>query len=255
MVLLEQNAVQQPTQWTHYQIPTIHQSQQPPPPQQQLPNMLPVFVTGQPLPVVPNPIMDTSYPETQVAMSPTMMATLSDTQAPGTKRTAPDTVVEKSAERRQKRMIKNRESAARSRARKQAYTHELENKVSRLEEENERLKKQKVCFCTATSAINAWYQDEGLDGVNSKEVEEIDEGGNEENNSGLGDLQRMFMGEYPDKEGTKDFDREREWKEWKEREGECTALRSTSRAQISAAQNKLGPFLTTGFVNDNSIDA
>nr|GLL24461.1 ABSCISIC ACID-INSENSITIVE 5-like protein 2 [Ipomoea trifida] len=143
MVLLEQNAVQQPTQWTHYQIPTIHQSQQPPPPQQQLPNMLPVYVTGQPLPVVPNPIMDTSFPETQVAMSPTMMATLSDTQAPGTKRTAPDTVVEKSAERRQKRMIKNRESAARSRARKQAYTHELENKVSRLEEENERLKKQK----------------------------------------------------------------------------------------------------------------
>ncbi|KAL0339878.1 UNVERIFIED_CONTAM: ABSCISIC ACID-INSENSITIVE 5-like protein 2 [Sesamum radiatum] len=41
-------------------------------------------------------------------------------------------------------MIKNRESAARSRARKQAYTHELENKVSRLEEENERLKRQKV---------------------------------------------------------------------------------------------------------------
>lgn len=27
-------------------------------------------------------------------------------------------------------------------------------------------------------------RDEGLDGVNSKEVEEIDEGGNEENNSG-----------------------------------------------------------------------
>jgi len=41
-------------------------------------------------------------------------------------------------------MIKNRESAARSRARKQAYTNELENKVSHLEEENERLKKQKV---------------------------------------------------------------------------------------------------------------
>lgn len=40
-------------------------------------------------------------------------------------------------------MIKNRESAARSRARKQAYTHELENKVSFLEEENERLKRQK----------------------------------------------------------------------------------------------------------------
>ncbi|KQK14568.1 ABSCISIC ACID-INSENSITIVE 5-like protein 5 [Brachypodium distachyon] len=46
-------------------------------------------------------------------------------------------------ERRQKRMIKNRESAARSRARKQAYMNELENKVSRLEEENRRLKELK----------------------------------------------------------------------------------------------------------------
>ncbi|XP_051204831.1 ABSCISIC ACID-INSENSITIVE 5-like protein 2 isoform X2 [Lolium perenne] len=67
-----------------------------------------------------------------------------DPQTPGRKRGAssggvPDKVVE----RRQKRMIKNRESAARSRARKQAYTNELENKVSHLEEENERLKRQK----------------------------------------------------------------------------------------------------------------
>uniref|UniRef100_A0A0E0L433 BZIP domain-containing protein n=1 Tax=Oryza punctata TaxID=4537 RepID=A0A0E0L433_ORYPU len=52
-------------------------------------------------------------------------------------------IADKLVERRQKRMIKNRESAARSRARKQAYTNELENKVSRLKEENERLKKQK----------------------------------------------------------------------------------------------------------------
>jgi ABA responsive element binding factor len=43
-------------------------------------------------------------------------------------------------------MIKNRESAARSRARKQAYTNELENKISRLEEENERLRKLRVGF-------------------------------------------------------------------------------------------------------------
>uniref|UniRef100_A0A0E0NUD4 BZIP domain-containing protein n=2 Tax=Oryza TaxID=4527 RepID=A0A0E0NUD4_ORYRU len=41
-------------------------------------------------------------------------------------------------------MIKNRESAARSRARKQAYTNELENKISRLEEENKRLRMHKV---------------------------------------------------------------------------------------------------------------
>ncbi|KAL6202521.1 hypothetical protein ACLB2K_026229 [Fragaria x ananassa] len=44
-------------------------------------------------------------------------------------------------ERRQRRMIKNRESAARSRARKQAYTVELEAEVNHLEEENEKLKK------------------------------------------------------------------------------------------------------------------
>nr|QEO19217.1 putative bZIP transcription factor 27-like isoform X1 [Cymbidium ensifolium] len=45
-------------------------------------------------------------------------------------------------DRRFKRMIKNRESAARSRARKQAYTNELELKVAHLAEENTLLKKQ-----------------------------------------------------------------------------------------------------------------
>ncbi|KAF7013964.1 unnamed protein product [Triticum aestivum] len=68
-------------------------------------------------------------------------------QAGGRKRGAAvvggDGVVEKTVERRQKRMIKNRESAARSRARKQAYTNELENKISRLEEEIEHLKELK----------------------------------------------------------------------------------------------------------------
>ncbi|XP_010437403.1 PREDICTED: protein FD-like isoform X2 [Camelina sativa] len=44
--------------------------------------------------------------------------------------------------RRHKRMIKNRESAARSRARKQAYTNELELEVAHLQAENARLKRQ-----------------------------------------------------------------------------------------------------------------
>ncbi|KAE8735605.1 hypothetical protein F3Y22_tig00000340pilonHSYRG00756 [Hibiscus syriacus] len=48
----------------------------------------------------------------------------------------PEVVVE----RRQRRMIKNRESAARSRARKQAYTVELELEFSQLKQENEKLK-------------------------------------------------------------------------------------------------------------------
>ncbi|XP_042420891.1 bZIP transcription factor 27-like [Zingiber officinale] len=46
------------------------------------------------------------------------------------------------ADRCQKRMIKNRESAARSRARKQAYTIELELEVSQLKEENAKLLRQ-----------------------------------------------------------------------------------------------------------------
>ncbi|KAH0465717.1 hypothetical protein IEQ34_005820 [Dendrobium chrysotoxum] len=69
-----------------------------------------------------------------------------------------DGTVEKVVERRQRRMIKNRESAARSRARKQAYTVELETELNILKEENARLReeerkvmqirKQMVCSCT-----------------------------------------------------------------------------------------------------------
>ncbi|KAK7244909.1 hypothetical protein RIF29_39738 [Crotalaria pallida] len=51
-----------------------------------------------------------------------------------------DGPVEKVVERRQRRMIKNRESAARSRARKQAYTVELEAELNILREENAQLK-------------------------------------------------------------------------------------------------------------------
>ncbi|OMO87343.1 hypothetical protein CCACVL1_09099 [Corchorus capsularis] len=49
---------------------------------------------------------------------------------------------ENSVDRRHKRMMKNRESAARSRARKQAYTNELELEVAHLIEENAKLKRQ-----------------------------------------------------------------------------------------------------------------
>ncbi|XP_037418094.1 bZIP transcription factor ABI5 homolog [Triticum dicoccoides] len=57
------------------------------------------------------------------------------------KRGAPkDQSRERSIERRHRRMIKNRESAARSRARKQAYTVELEAELNHLKEENVRLK-------------------------------------------------------------------------------------------------------------------
>uniref|UniRef100_A0A2C9WGG3 BZIP domain-containing protein n=1 Tax=Manihot esculenta TaxID=3983 RepID=A0A2C9WGG3_MANES len=51
--------------------------------------------------------------------------------------------LDKAAQQRQRRMIKNRESAARSRERKQAYQVELESLAVRLEEENEQLLKEK----------------------------------------------------------------------------------------------------------------
>nr|BAN15747.1 ABA responsive element binding factor [Dianthus caryophyllus] len=56
----------------------------------------------------------------------------------------PDNTVSKVVERRQRRMIKNRESAARSRARKQAYTMELEQEIAKLKEENEELRKKQA---------------------------------------------------------------------------------------------------------------
>ncbi|KAL6610407.1 hypothetical protein ACP70R_040376 [Stipagrostis hirtigluma subsp. patula] len=95
----------------------------------------------QPLSVATGAILESMYSDGQIT-SPRLGA-LSDPQTPGRKRGATGEFADKMIERRQKRMIKNRESAARSRARKQAYTNELENKVSRLEDENERLKKQK----------------------------------------------------------------------------------------------------------------
>ncbi|KAL2457433.1 ABSCISIC ACID-INSENSITIVE 5-like protein 5 [Forsythia ovata] len=52
--------------------------------------------------------------------------------------------LEKVVERRQRRMIKNRESAARSRARKQAYTMELEAEIAKLKEENQGLQNKQA---------------------------------------------------------------------------------------------------------------
>ncbi|XVE94906.1 hypothetical protein REPUB_Repub02eG0050000 [Reevesia pubescens] len=60
----------------------------------------------------------------------------------GSLRGRKSSAVEKVVERRHKRMIKNRESAARSRARKQAYTTELEEEVAKLKEENQELQKK-----------------------------------------------------------------------------------------------------------------
>ncbi|KAJ0249121.1 Basic-leucine zipper domain-containing protein [Hirschfeldia incana] len=55
-----------------------------------------------------------------------------------------NTGLEKVIERRQRRMIKNRESAARSRARKQAYTLELEAEIEKLKKVNHELQRKQA---------------------------------------------------------------------------------------------------------------
>lgn len=120
-IALPQQSVSLPAAWMNYQIPPTHQ-----PAQQQL--MPFVFMPGNPvqpqLSMSSYPILD-SYSETQMTISPSpLLGTHLDAQTPGRKRIASEDIVEKTVERRQKRMIKNRESAARSRARKQvSYKH------------------------------------------------------------------------------------------------------------------------------------
>ncbi|KAL5202469.1 hypothetical protein ABZP36_013421 [Zizania latifolia] len=53
---------------------------------------------------------------------------------------------DRAAMQRQKRMIKNRESAARSREKRQAYIAELEAQVAQLEEEHSQLLREQVLF-------------------------------------------------------------------------------------------------------------
>ncbi|XP_020231878.1 ABSCISIC ACID-INSENSITIVE 5-like protein 2 [Cajanus cajan] len=125
-------------QWIQYQ-----QAQYPHPQQGLMGIYMPGQGIAQPLHMGAGASLDVSFADGQVALPSPLMGTMSDGQTPGRKRSTPEDMIEKTVERRQKRMIKNRESAARSRARKQAYTNELENKVSRLEEENERLRKRK----------------------------------------------------------------------------------------------------------------
>ncbi|KAK8626660.1 hypothetical protein V6N13_134293 [Hibiscus sabdariffa] len=62
----------------------------------------------------------------------------------GKRRTVEEPPLDKATQQKQRRMIKNRESAARSRERKQAYTVELESMVSHLEEENARLLREEA---------------------------------------------------------------------------------------------------------------
>lgn len=134
-------------QWLQYPQPQYQHLQQ-----SSMGIYMPSQVIAQPLHMGSGASMEIPFADSHMALGAPLMGTVSDTQMPGRKRSTPEDMVEKTVERRQKRMIKNRESAARSRARKQAYTNELEIKVSRLEEENEMLRKRKelenMLLCT-----------------------------------------------------------------------------------------------------------
>ncbi|KAK0589645.1 hypothetical protein LWI29_016719 [Acer saccharum] len=62
----------------------------------------------------------------------------------GKRRVIEEPPLDKATQQKQRRMIKNRESAARSRERKQAYTVELESQVTQLEEENSRMGREEA---------------------------------------------------------------------------------------------------------------
>ncbi|XP_022748565.1 G-box-binding factor 4-like isoform X2 [Durio zibethinus] len=62
----------------------------------------------------------------------------------GKRRAVEEPPLDKATQQKQRRMIKNRESAARSRERKQAYTVELESMLRQLEEENARLLREEL---------------------------------------------------------------------------------------------------------------
>lgn len=101
-------------QWIQYPQPQYQH------PQQSLMGMyMPSQGLAQPLHMGAGASLDVPFADSQVALPSSLMGTVSDTQTPGRKRSTPEDMIEKTVERRQKRMIKNRESAARSRARKQ----------------------------------------------------------------------------------------------------------------------------------------
>lgn len=113
-LMVPDSIVAQRPEWMQYhQIATTHQQE------------MAVLGSGLPVaqPVFGNTCVDVGYHGNQLALTmpvPLVGSALSDMQATAErKRQFSDEMMEKTIERRQKRMIKNRESAARSRARKQ----------------------------------------------------------------------------------------------------------------------------------------
>ncbi|GMN45251.1 hypothetical protein TIFTF001_014437 [Ficus carica] len=121
--------------WLQFQLASVQQQQQ---------QMTGVDSGYCPVSEYENSVLDVGYSENKIGSSvPAFPVSSSDSQAEKRCQWSSDILKEKSIEKRQKRMIKNRESAARSRARKQAHTNRLEEEVYRLRKLNGLLKKSK----------------------------------------------------------------------------------------------------------------
>lgn len=129
---------QQQLDWLNYQVPHQHLLHQQHQHQQAL-----VDASAFAAKSLLEPPFDTSVALGTLALSPSLAILSPDTPTRSRKRPI-EVHEEKSVELRQRRMIKNRESAARSRARKQAYTVELEAEVTQLKEENAKLMQEQV---------------------------------------------------------------------------------------------------------------
>ncbi|KAK8628531.1 hypothetical protein V6N13_009118 [Hibiscus sabdariffa] len=142
--------VSQQADWLQFQMAAVQAQQQ-----QQMTMMDSNF--NVPESVYENQVVDVGYHENQLAITmpiPAMSATSSESQPTAARKHRYSDVMEKTIERRQKRMIKNRESAARSRARKQAYTNQLEHEVDQLKKMNGWLKRQKETEMLLSSNTN-----------------------------------------------------------------------------------------------------
>ncbi|KAK1392934.1 hypothetical protein POM88_011990 [Heracleum sosnowskyi] len=107
-----------------------------------------------------------NYPETNSFSSLNQMGFVENPSSSSVAKKRPPKSEDESAnDRRRLRLIKNRESADRSRARRQAYTNELEQEIENLKKENARLRQQvekvgiiaAAATTTKTSTLTAPY--------------------------------------------------------------------------------------------------
>ncbi|KAF5197681.1 Abscisic acid-insensitive 5-like protein [Thalictrum thalictroides] len=87
-------------------------------------------------------VVDVGYSDHQLVSSMPMVVSTSSGVQPASerKRRFSDEMMDKTIERKQKRMVKNRESAARSRQRKQEHIKSLEHMITSLRKENQSMK-------------------------------------------------------------------------------------------------------------------